>query len=66
MLEIFCLRYEPLRIMIDGELSAEVPGLDKSELDTATGICIGYSADIKHKSFTGSIRNLRYEECPLM
>ena len=51
--------------MIDGTLSGENFEVDRSDFTWATGICIGYCDEIKHKSFTGSIRNLRYEECVL-
>ena len=52
--------------MIDSELAAEIPGLDHSDVNKATGICIGYAPEVKHKTFTGSIRNLRYEECKIL
>jgi hypothetical protein len=64
-LQIFCIRSETLKVMIDGDLSYETSDLDYSELDTCTGICIGYCSDIKHLSFTGCIRTLLYEEVTL-
>jgi hypothetical protein len=66
LLELFCLQENPVRVMIDGTLSGENSTIDHSDFDWALGICIGYSDEVKDNTFSGSIRNLKYEECNIL
>jgi hypothetical protein len=66
LLEVFCFQKNPVRVMIDGTLSGENSETDQSDFVWATGICIGYSDEVKHKTFSGCIRNLKYEECNIL